>query len=533
MTADRRQRRGGHGTMRLFGRSILWLVPVIVIPLGALLVLQYNFLRTLESKTVSAQRSWLRDSAEVVAGDVDDYYRAAALKALTIERNCLCDPRILGAHFSRTPLRGARTFFVVHFDGLHAFYDNFAPDGSVKKLPPDEEQAVKLATVSWHVAHKMKRAIPHPPMSVDERDEHNRIIMRAVVDGSEHVLGVAGVILDEAQVRAAMADIGTAAIKKHYPNVPLILRVQVTGHPSRIARADVRTQPLSFVFTNWRIGVRDICATPEQLAALSFKNNMMVGGGVMIVLMGAIGLAIQAASRQMKLSQMKSDFVSNVSHELRTPLASIRVFGEYMRLGRVVTEEKTREYGQYIEAESRRLTQLINNILDFSKIESAQKKYNLAATDVVALAHDTTAAFAMPLHEKGYEVTFTGPDHAVPPLTIDKDAIAQVLMNLLDNAVKYSDGEKRVDVTVSNGAGDVRIAVRDRGIGIAASEQKKIFDKFYRIGSGLVHDVKGSGLGLAIVKHVVKAHGGRVDVVSTPGAGSTFTMTLPIPAEAV
>jgi signal transduction histidine kinase len=287
------------------------------------------------------------------------------------------------------------------------------------------------------------------------------------------------------------------------------------------------TQPFSFVFTNWRLGIRDICATPEELAALSFKNNMMLGGGVMIVLFGAIGLAIQAASRQMKLSQMKSDFVSNVSHELRTPLASIRVFGEYMRLGRVASEEKVREYGEYIEAESRRLTQLINNILDFSKIESAEKKYKFAGTDIVALVHDTVCAFAMPLRDQGYDVSFTAPAAMLPPLTIDKDAIAQVIMNLLDNAVKYSNGRKDIDVEVNVDDGHVRVAVRDRGIGIPAAEQKKIFEKFYRVGSGLVHDVKGSGLGLAIVSHVVKAHGGRVEVTSAPGEGSTFAIVLP------
>jgi len=513
---------------RIFRRSILWLVPVVVIPLAALLVIQYRFLRTLESKTVSAQRSWLRDSAEHVAEDIDQYYRGAALRALSLERDCLCQNSVLADHFRGKPVDGARTFFVVHFDGPHAYYSYFSPDGIAKTLPQDEEQAVKLATVTWHVAHKLKRAIPHPPLSVDERDDRNRIIMRPVVDDSEHVLGVAGIIFDEVSTRAAMLAIGTRSIATHYKSDAASLRLLIDDHLVR--SRDFRSQPLSFVFTNWRLGVKDLCASPEELGALSFKNNMMLGGGVMIVLFGAIGLAIQAASRQMKLSQMKSDFVSNVSHELRTPLASIRVFGEYMRLGRVTSDDKVREYGEYIEAESRRLTQLINNILDFSKIESAEKKYKMAETDVVELAHDTTCAFAMPLREKGFQVAFTAPATQLPPLTIDGDAIAQVLMNLLDNAVKFSNGNKSVDVIVSGDAESVRIAVHDRGVGIPADEQKKIFEKFYRVSSGLVHDVKGSGLGLAIVSHVVKAHGGQVEVASALGEGSTFTIVLPTEA---
>lgn len=510
---------------RLFRRSILWLVPIVIIPLGALLAVQYTYLRDLESKTVSVERSWLRDAAETVANDVDTYYRTAAFKALSIEKGCLCDAAVMSRHFANTHVAGARTFFVVHFDNTEAFYNYFRPDGVEKKEPSEDEiQAVKLATVSWHVAHKMKRAIPHPPMSVDERDDRQRIIMRPVVDDSGHVLGVAGVILDEGMTRAAMLDIGRRSLESHYGDDALAFRVRISD---QWAKPGTGTQPFQFVFCNWRLGVRDLCMTPEQLGAHAFKSNMLMGGGVMIVLLGAIGLAFQSASRQMKLSQMKSDFVSNVSHELRTPLASIRVFGEYMRLGRVTTEEKVREYGEYIEAESRRLTQLINNILDFSKIESAQKKYKFSETDIVALAHDTVCAFAMPLRDHGFKVTFTAPSSILPDVVVDRDAMAQVLVNLLDNAVKYSNGSKSIDVVVSADDANVRIAVSDRGIGIPASEQKKIFDKFYRVGSGLVHDVKGSGLGLAIVNHVVKAHGGRVDVTSAPDQGSTFTIVLP------
>lgn len=511
--------------MRFFRRSILWIVPAVVIPLGALLIIQYRFLRTLESKTVSAERSWLRDSAEVVADDIDQYYRTAAWQALTFENSCLCRSDLLSAHFAQHPLRGARSFFVVRFDGEHAHYDYFFPQGSPNKnVGEDEEQAVRLATVAWHVAHEMKRLTVHPPLLVDERDQDNRVILRPAVDDKHRVIGVVGVILDDRLARQTMMDVGGQSLKTHYPADAAELRVRITDHSA--LNSNIRTQPLSFVFTNWRLGIKDLCSTPEQLAALSFKNNMMLGGGVMIVLFGAIGLAVQAASRQMKLSQMKSDFVSNVSHELRTPLASIRVFGEYMRLGRVTSDEKVREYGQYIEAESRRLTQLINNILDFSKIESAEKKYKMAEADIVDLAYDTTCAFAMPLREKGYDISFSAPP-GIGPVIVDRDAMAQVLMNLLDNAVKYSNGDKRVDVNVSNDETSVRIAVTDHGIGIPASEQKKIFEKFYRVGSGLVHNVKGSGLGLAIVAHVVKAHGGRVDVASAPGEGSTFTIVLP------
>jgi signal transduction histidine kinase len=288
------------------------------------------------------------------------------------------------------------------------------------------------------------------------------------------------------------------------------------------------TQQLGFGFSDWRIGIRDDCATPEELAAANFRINAMWTGGVGLLLFIAIGLTLSAAARQMRLSQMKSDFVSNVSHELRTPLSSIRVFGEYMRLGRVQSPEKIREYGEYIETEGRRLTQLINNILDFSRIESAEKKYRFCEGDVSDVVARTVAAFAVPLRERGFTIDYEPPTTPLPPVRFDRDAVGQVIVNLLDNAVKYSGERKEIAVHVELVRDEVRISVADRGIGIPAREQKKIFEKFYRVGSGLVHDVKGSGLGLAIVHHVAKAHGGRVDVSSVPGEGSLFTVALPV-----
>src|SRR6185369_8138536 len=184
----------------------------------------------------------------------------------------------------------------------------------------------------------------------------------------------------------------------------------------------------------------------------------------------------------MKLSQLKSDFVSNVSHELRTPLSSIRVFGEYMRLGRVEKPEKIREYGEYIEAESRRLTQLIKNILAFSRIESAEKKYRCAECDPGAIVRDVVSAFEVPLRERGFAITLDIAD-PLPCVRLDRDSITQALVNLIDNAVKYSGERKEITVRVAAGlenpAHMLRIEIEDHGIGIAASEQKKIFEKFY------------------------------------------------------
>jgi signal transduction histidine kinase len=254
------------------------------------------------------------------------------------------------------------------------------------------------------------------------------------------------------------------------------------------------------------------------LALIGFID-LMLGAGLFLI--------YSNVQREIHLSRLKSDFVANVSHELKTPLALIRLFAETLELGRVQSEDKARQYYRLINKESQRLTQLINNILDFSRIEAGRKEYRFAPTDVAQIVGDVVEAYRFPIEQNGFELDVKVAED-LPEVEADKEALGQALLNLVNNAIKYSRDGKHLRLEVSRKGDEVRIAVSDRGIGIAKAEQKKIFDKFYRAEDSLVHETKGSGLGLPLVRHIMEAHGGSVDVESAPGRGSTFTLVLPI-----
>jgi signal transduction histidine kinase len=266
--------------------------------------------------------------------------------------------------------------------------------------------------------------------------------------------------------------------------------------------------------------------TIAELARRNFETNLLLDGTTLALLLAGILFTLRAATREMKLAQAKSSFVSNVSHELKTPLALIRMFAEILELGRTTSREKEHEYHHIIHRESRRLTQLIDNILDFSKIEAGRKQYEFTWCNLATVVEEVLHTYEYQITSAGFELE-THIASVLPPAKVDQDAIAQAVLNLLNNAVKYSADRKRIELRVETRSSDIVIEVADHGIGIPRSEHEKIFEKFYRVSNDLVHTVRGTGLGLALVKHIVDAHGGKILVDSTPGKGSRFTILLP------
>jgi signal transduction histidine kinase len=267
--------------------------------------------------------------------------------------------------------------------------------------------------------------------------------------------------------------------------------------------------------------------TIADIGTRFLRYNYIVLGALSALMVGGIWLTYRNVSREMNLARLKSDFVANVSHELRTPLALIRLYAETLELGRLTAKEKYQEYFRIIREESERLTALINNILDFSRIEAGRKEYEFKETNLADLVRSTLDSYRFQIEQNGFsfEENISGD---IPPVSVDREAIARSLLNLVNNALKYSKDHKYIGVSLYRANSRVNLEVRDRGIGIPPNEQEKIFEKFYRCGNPLVHNVKGSGLGLSLVRHIARAHGGDVLVESVPQKGSTFTIALPL-----
>jgi two-component system, OmpR family, phosphate regulon sensor histidine kinase PhoR len=231
--------------------------------------------------------------------------------------------------------------------------------------------------------------------------------------------------------------------------------------------------------------------------------------------------------REAKLSRLKTDFVSLVSHELRTPLTSIRMFIETLSLGRLKDPAQTQEVLQLLTRETERLSALIERVLDWARIESGRKEYHRESLEVGQLVEAAVAAFRAQRLDSGVELKVDVPAD-LPRVEVDRHAVAGALLNLLQNAYKYSGQDKRIALSARAEGKWVLLSVEDNGVGIAPRERKRIFERFYRVDNLLTRKTEGSGLGLAITKRIIEAHGGRILLQSEVGKGSRFTLQLPV-----
>jgi len=322
----------------------------------------------------------------------------------------------------------------------------------------------------------------------------------------------------------------TAGVVQQYSMV-----VEQRDRAAAAARGQVPSIRLT-AGSGWRILLQHQAGSLDAAVAAVRRRNLWLSFGILGVLVTSVGLIVMNARRSERLAAQQMDFVATVSHELRTPLAVIRSAAQNLSAGVINDATQARRYGDLIEGEGRRLTEMVEQVLEYSGVNGNQRGVPARAVNVTALVDDVVASCEPLLQAEKFEVTVDVPAD-LPAILADADAIRRVLHNLVNNALKYAADGRWIGITARTGTSrsgkEVQIAVTDRGRGIAPQDLAHIFEPFYRGQNAVERQIHGSGLGLSLVRRIAEAHRGRVTVTSQHGVGSTFTLHLPVaPAEA-
>lgn len=284
-------------------------------------------------------------------------------------------------------------------------------------------------------------------------------------------------------------------------------------------------------FPSWQLALNLDGADPFQSAS-SRKITLYIWTGLLIIL-GIVALSLMLAAflrRQIRLTRLKNDLIATVTHELKTPLSSIRLLVDTLRDGHCQDTQLVQDYLQLIAKENARLSRLIEDFLTFSRMERNKAKFDQSLLQPREVIHAALDAVGDRVRAPGCSLRLDLAD-ALPPVIGDRDALVTVLVNLLDNALKYSGDEKQIALRAFASNGRVFLEVADNGIGFPRSAAKRIFDRFYQVDQTLSRRAGGCGLGLSIVKFILAAHNGSITAQSHPGKGSIFTVQLPAVAD--
>jgi signal transduction histidine kinase len=282
--------------------------------------------------------------------------------------------------------------------------------------------------------------------------------------------------------------------------------------------------------TRWRLVARHRAGSLEAAVGAARTRNLVLSFGVLLLMFGSMAVLAVTADRAERLARQQMEFVAAVSHELRTPASVIGAAAENLADGLVADPARVKQYGARIQSESRRLAGTVERVLLFAGINAGRAVEHRAPVEPGGVVADALAACSNAIAEAGATVETDVPS-TLPLVMADRSALDASVQNLIANALKYGGPSPSLRIAVASGrarGGDeVRIAVADRGLGIAAADLPHIFEPFYRGAEAQSRQIRGNGLGLSIVKGIVEAHGGRVTVDSTPGGGSTFVIHLP------
>jgi signal transduction histidine kinase len=557
----------------LFDRGVRFaagLAIVVAIPVAVLFYFQFRSLDDIEETSAIVLRQLSRDTADSVTRELEEALRRPHIDLLLRPaRESRLNPPDFGwldtvfaegmagsefieeLWFWSEEAQGAANRFLV-FDRAALHTQPSDTDRRFHESPTRFDQIVPMA----RTLGAERRAIVAFPISIEGRKKYVQLQLGFEGPNRERVTRLLGFMVDAEELRTkyfpAVIARRLASVQQPVGFPPLDLYmtdsdgapVTATGAaPASSAFVDERSFPLVFFDRElleyaapyeqsretWRVRTSFGVQTIPEIVTANTRPQMALMIVLALIMAGGVFFVASAAAREVRVAELKSNFVASVSHDLKTPLALIQLFAETLELGRVRNPERTQEYYRIINTEARKLTRLIENILDFSRMEAGLRPYRTAPADLGTVAQQVLDDMASQFNQTQFDVQLhVEPD--LPRVDVDEDAVEQALENLLANAMKYSGESRKIDVHVGRVNHHVCVSVQDRGIGISRREQKKIFRKFYRVHSGLGGGPQGTGLGLAIVDHTMRGHGGFVRVDSEPGHGSTFTLHFPIPA---
>jgi len=557
-------------------RFAVGLAVVVAIPVAVLFYFQFRSLNDLEATSAVVLRQLSHDTAESLTREIEESLKRPHINLLLRPgQESRLDPpdfRYIDQVFAEGLVASPFIEELWLWSENAAGYENkfFIFDRTSARLPvPAEgqpanqrfrESPARRAQLvpTLHTMGTQRRAIVAFPAVIDGRAKYVQVQLRFSGPDRQRVTGFLGFMVDADFLRTsyfpALIQRRLAAVQQSIGFPPLDIHlldgdgkpVTATGQsPASTRFVDERTVPLVFFDRElleyaapyeqrretWRVRTGYGELTIPEIVSASTRPQMALMIVLALVMAGGVFFVAGAAAREVRVAELKSNFVASVSHDLKTPLALIQLFAETLELGRVRTQERAHEYYRIINTEARKLTRLIENILDFSKMEAGLRPYRMVATDLGALTTQVLTEMSSQFDQTHFKVR-SSVDPDLPRVLIDEDAVEQAIENLLANAMKYSGESRDIDVHVGRANRHVAVSVRDHGIGIPRREQRRIFRKFYRINNGLGGGPQGCGLGLAIVDHTMRGHGGFVGVDSEPDRGSTFTLHFPIAAGA-
>jgi signal transduction histidine kinase len=548
------------------------LAVVVAIPVAVLFYFQFRSLNDIEETSAVVLRQLSRDSVDSLTREIEENLKRPHIDLLLrpAQQTRLNPPdfiwldSVFGEGMAASPFIEELWFWSENADGFEDKFFVF-DRASLQTQPADVDRRFYESTrrhsqivPQARELGAQRRAIVAFPMTIDGRGKYVQLQLGFQGPNRERVSRLLGFMVDAEELRTkyfpSLIERRLASVQQPigFPPLEVYLTdadgkpITIGGQPpSSSAFVDEHEFPLVFFDRElleyaapyeqrretWRVRTSFGPQTIPEIVSANTRPQMALMVVLALVMGGGVFFVASAAAREVRVAELKSNFVASVSHDLKTPLALIQLFAETLELGRVRNSERAHEYYRIINSEARKLTRLIENILNFSRMEAGLRPYRPAPADIGAVAQQVVSDMSSQFKQTQFAV-HVDVEPNLPRVNVDEDAVEQAIENLLANAMKYSGEARDIDVHVGRANSHVCVSVKDRGIGISRREQKKIFRKFYRVDSGLGGGPQGCGLGLAIVDHTMRGHGGFVRVESEPDHGSTFTLHFPIPAGA-